>query len=134
VSACLRIPNGILTVGGSDFAIMVRDRRWVFEWNEYLGPMLLGARGQPLAFQPGYALEAISLWAQQGKIVSDGLCVWAKEPEPILLHVAGRHWIAVGPSGQPPRLPEGVSYCPGCSKCKPDLIEPQGMGPAATEE
>lgn len=85
----------ILT-GGPDYEIQVNGRRIRFEMHPICGPCALNRRGDPLAKQPVYFLEAASLWAQQGMRVENGLCVWEHEPRPILKKLNNRNYLIEG--------------------------------------
>ena len=102
-----------------DYRIAVGGRERLFEFSEMFGPLLVGKRGEPLATQPqsGPVLEAISYWAQQGKRVENGRCVWTAPPKPKLVHLGGRHWAEVPASGKlSPSL--AAAACPGCPRCE----------------
>jgi hypothetical protein len=94
--------RAILTVGGPVREISVRGKRWRFEMHSYCGPMLMDLKGDALKREPGYVLNAISLWAQQGQRLEQRpepnppLCVWDHEPEPILKWVSKRTAIITG--------------------------------------
>lgn len=85
-----------ISMGGPDFTIQVRQKRYTFEFHPYCGPIVLKRNGGAAASQPNFVMEACSLWAAQGKKVENGLCVWFHEPKPILKHLGGRHWQIVG--------------------------------------
>lgn len=67
-----------------------------FEMHPYCGPNILNRKGEPLKDQPVSFLKAVSLWAQQGKRMENGLCRWDHEPKPILKHRGGRHYEILG--------------------------------------
>ena len=77
-------------------AVSVDGREWRFDWHEYMGPAVLGKRGNVLSRQPGKVLAAISLWSRQGHRIERGECVWDHEPEPVVEHIAGRQHRVVG--------------------------------------
>ena len=83
----------ILT-GGDEFNIRVRGKMFHFEWHPYSGPIALTKRGDEAASQPGYFLEAASLWHQQGmRMTPDGYCVWKPKTVAITEHLGGRHYL-----------------------------------------
>lgn len=65
-------------------SISVDGKIYEFEMHTYCGPVRLNKRGDPHAYQPAAFLKAASLWLQQGRKIEDGLCVWHREPEPIV--------------------------------------------------
>lgn len=85
-----------LLVGGPEFDIQADGKRYHFEWHPYCGPIALKRNGDAAKKQPMEFLEAASLWAKQGKRVENGLCVWDREPEPILQHLGGRNYKIIG--------------------------------------
>lgn len=88
----------MLDAGGPMYKISRRRKIYEFEDNQFAGPTILNKRtGSPATLQPTPFLEAVSLWAQQGrKVDENGLCIWFHEPEPILKHVIGRHYLITG--------------------------------------
>ena len=82
--------------GGPELEIQVNGVRYKFEDHPYCGPTILNRRGEPASVQPTQFLRAASLWAQQGRKLEDGLCVWYHKPEPILEHLAGKHFMITG--------------------------------------
>lgn len=95
-SAHTVIGRVMLDLGGPDFVISVRGKRIKFEMHPWCGPVALTRRGDPASVQPMAFLAAASLWAQQGRRVEDGLCVWHHDPKPILKHLGGRNYLIVG--------------------------------------
>lgn len=91
-----------LLLGGLMRKISVGGKVYEFEMHPYCGPNILNKKGEPLANQPDDFLRAASLWAQQGQRIEDGLCRWDEEPQPVLEHVAGRHYRVIGQT-QPQR-------------------------------
>lgn len=86
----------ILT-GGPEFKIRVRGKEFLFEFPLYFGPAVLTKRGDIASVQPGYFLEAASLWHKQGRrMTADGYCIWTPPPKPIMKHIAGRHYLFIG--------------------------------------
>ncbi len=87
-----------ISMGGPMRKISVGGRIIEFEMHPYCGPNILHKRtGEPLANQPMDFLHAASLWHQQGqRIDENGLCVWFHDPEDILEHKGGRHYLIVG--------------------------------------
>lgn len=86
----------MIDVGGPDHLIQVHGKLYNFEMHPYCGPVALRRDGEPLADQPIAFLSAVTLWAEQGKRVENGLCRWDKASEPILKHIVGRHYKVVG--------------------------------------
>lgn len=84
--------------GGPMLKISVGGKVFEFEMHWYCGPTLLNAKGEPIDLNkhPKAFLEAVSLWAKQGKRMENGLCRWDHEPEEIREHLGGRHWKIVG--------------------------------------
>ncbi len=87
-----------LSVGGPMRKISVGGKIFDFEMHPYCGPTLLDNRGHPKDIQkhPKDFLHAASQWSSQGQKIEDGLCVWFHEPEDILKHMGGRHWLLIG--------------------------------------
>jgi hypothetical protein len=84
-------------MGGPEHDISVNGKIYHFEMHPYCGPIALNKRnGEALKHQFGPFLEAASLWAQQGRRVENGMCIWDREPKPILKHLGGRHYQIVG--------------------------------------
>ncbi len=84
---------------GDPFRLSVNGQVLQFEMHRVCGPVVVNRCGQPLATQPGPRHRfwtAVTLWAQQGRRVEDGWCVWDEPPEPILKHCGGRHYQVVG--------------------------------------
>lgn len=82
--------------GGPMLKISVRGKIFEFEMHPFCGPNLLNRKGEAIKNQPMHFLEAVSLWAQQGERMEDGLCRWDHEPEPILQHLGGNNWKITG--------------------------------------
>lgn len=98
---CVCCADGVrLATASRDFTIKVGSLRYVFEMHHYCGPALLNKDGNPADRQPTPNhpfWTAVTLWAQQGKHVgADGLCIWAPEPEPELVHLGGRNYAEKG--------------------------------------
>lgn len=99
---CERIGNAIVSFCSDpgDYRIKVDGKIYTFEFSDRFGPIVLNRRGDPMSKQPGPKNKfwwAVSSWKQRGKeIDDDGLCVWFTEPEDILRHIAGRHYIVIG--------------------------------------
>lgn len=105
---CACCANGVrLASPGRDFTIEVEGRRHEFEMHPYFGPAVLDKNGDPAKRQPGPRhpfWTAVTLWSQQGKHVgADGLCVWAPEQKPALVHLGGRHYTLKGGALDPKR-------------------------------
>lgn len=102
----LRIGNALVLVSEGDWLISVKGNLYTFEWANYVGPVALTKRGDPLAKQPNDFLEAASLWHQQGREVDEqGLCIYHfhHEQTPIVKHVSKRTGFVTGwTKPQPP--------------------------------
>lgn len=85
-----------ISVGGPTLEIQVRGKRWRFEMHPYCGPIILNKNENEAASQPLYVLDAISLWAQQGRREEDGMCRWDHAPKEILKHLHGNHYKFLG--------------------------------------
>lgn len=86
-----------LEVGGPMYKIKRCGKIYEFELNQFAGPNILNKKtGSPLKNQPMPFLEAVSLWLQQGKRMENGLCRWDHDPEKILKHLGGRHYLVLG--------------------------------------
>lgn len=90
-----------ISYGGPDRKI--RDavgKEWKFEMHPRFGPIVLDRRGDTAADQPGARSPfwvAVQLWAKRGAAIGpDGLCTWAPEPEPELVHLGGRNYALAG--------------------------------------
>lgn len=98
-----------LSLGGPNRTIQVHGKRHHFEMHPYCGPVAIGKNGEPLKNQSRSFLKAASLWTQQGqRMDDDGLCVWdhpARE-EPILKHLGGNRYLAIGFTQIPARKGE----------------------------
>jgi hypothetical protein len=92
----------ILTCG-PEYKIRLRGKVFVFEFpHHYGGPAALTKRGDIATSQPGYFLDAASLWHRQGRrVTQDGFCVWTPAPTPILRHIVGNHYIYEGDKANP---------------------------------
>jgi hypothetical protein len=79
-------------------AIVVNGITHHFEMHGYCGPINTNAKGDPItplgARHPFW--EAVTLWAQQGERIADGVCVWEEAPSPILRHLGGKHYEVIG--------------------------------------
>lgn len=85
----------ILT-GGPEHDIQVNGKRYHFEMHPYCGPILLDENGEAAKDQPMAFLEAVTLWAQQGRRIEDGLCRWDHNAQPIFEHISGRKFRIIG--------------------------------------
>jgi hypothetical protein len=85
-----------ISMGGPEFDIQADGKRYHFEMHPYCGPIRLNKNGSEHCSQPMAFLHAVSLWAQQGQRVEDGLCRWDHEPEEILKHLGGNNYQLVG--------------------------------------
>jgi hypothetical protein len=83
---------------GPERRISVNGKVIQFEMHRYCGPVLIGRNGDPLNNQkPKHPFwHAVSMWAQQGERIEDGLCVWDHPPEDIAERIGGRHYKLVG--------------------------------------
>jgi hypothetical protein len=75
----------------------IRD---ICDEHPHFGPIVLTAGGDCADKQPGEGSPfwtAVDLLARQGGAIdSDGLCVWAPELEPELVHLGGRNYALAG--------------------------------------
>lgn len=79
-----------------------KGKRWKFEMHPQCGPAVLNASGDPADKQPGPRSpfwHAVTRWAQGGHRLNEADCVWEEEPQPILQHMAGRHYRVIGWTG-----------------------------------
>lgn len=65
-----------ISFAGPTRTIMIDGKAIKFEMHRYCGPSMLNKRGDPLAHQPVWFLEAASRWCQQGEKIENGLCVY----------------------------------------------------------
>jgi hypothetical protein len=91
-----------ISMGGPDRKIRDEDGvQFTFEAHPQFGPIVLNRRGDPLEKQPGARASFWRVWlwwSEQGKAIdAEGFCVWAKPPEPKLIHLGGRHYKVVYP-------------------------------------
>jgi len=90
------IDAGVLDVGGPTLQIVVGTKVYGFEMHPYLGPCPVTNRGAERKLgnrHPFWA--AASLWAEQGRQVEDGFCVWRMPPPPKLQHLGGRQYLVI---------------------------------------
>lgn len=77
-----------------------KGKRWTFEMHPYCGPIVLDKHGNPMSRQLGEKSpfwEATTRWCQGGQRLNEvGECVWEPEKKPILEHIVGKHYRAVG--------------------------------------
>lgn len=77
-----------------------KGKRWTFEMHHYCGPIVLNKSLDPLPTQPGERSpfwHAVSRWAQGGERLNEaGECIWGEEKQPILEHIAGKHYRVIG--------------------------------------
>jgi hypothetical protein len=89
-------------MGGPDHKIRAGGKEFRFEMHPYLGPCLLGKRGDPLSTLPPKKSpfwDALYWWTKQGKQVdANGWCVfkWETKPAHILKHMGGKHYPVLG--------------------------------------
>lgn len=79
----VRIPNGIMTIGGDTLTLTAFGKTYRFEWHTYCGPMFCTKDGaeskrQPKENDPWW--KAFGWWDKQGKRTKDGVCVWDEVP------------------------------------------------------
>jgi hypothetical protein len=85
-------------MGGPDFKIRAGDKEFCFEFHPYLGPTIIGKRGNPVSTMPPQNSpfwDALYWWIKQGKQVgADGYCIfkWEMQPVNILKHLGGRNY------------------------------------------
>lgn len=83
----------ILNMGGPNLRITAGGQVFRFEFHEYLGPSMIGKRGDIIQNFPGkYSpfWDALHFWLKQGKRVdADGNCVFEHETKlvPLLLKI-----------------------------------------------
>lgn len=70
-------PTVFIDVGGPTLKIMVGGRIHFFEDHPQLGPMSTTHDGRGIKDTKQF-LHAVTCWAQQGREIKDGLCVWTK--------------------------------------------------------
>jgi hypothetical protein len=85
-----------ISIGGPVIKISIKGKLYHFEDHRYCGPMRVDQRGEPTTKTPMAFWKAVSLWAQQGRKIENGLAVWYHEREPILEHLGGRNWRITG--------------------------------------
>ncbi|CAB3784456.1 hypothetical protein [Pararobbsia alpina] len=76
-----------------------KGERWTFEMHYYCGPIVLNKSLDPVPTQPGERSpfwHAVTRWDQGGKRLNGIDCVWEEEPQPVLEHIAGKHYRVIG--------------------------------------
>lgn len=84
--------------GPERFITDAKGKRWKFEMHRYCGPIVLGAKGDPLDKQPGDKSpfwHAVSRWAQDGHRLNGVDCFWEEEIPLKIEHIAGKHYRVV---------------------------------------
>jgi hypothetical protein len=89
-----------ISTGGPNRVILdATGKRWMFEMHPFCGPAALDARGEIASKQPGPRSpfwHAVTRWAQGGHRLNSNECIWEDEPQPILEHIAGKHYRVTG--------------------------------------
>ena len=86
---------------GDSYKIRAGDKEFYFDFHDFLGPMMLGKRGNPVqTFPPQKSpfWDALHFWLKQGRqIDGDGWCVfkWEMQLVQIVKHIAGRHYLVL---------------------------------------
>lgn len=66
----------------TDYRINLGDRTYTFDFSDRFGPTIINRDGRPNCGEPPQSfLRAVSLWAQQGKRVEDGFCIYEARRE-----------------------------------------------------
>lgn len=123
-------PFAFITVALGPFKIRdARGRVWRFEWHDYGGPWVVGARGQEVA-QPGGRSPfwtPVTLWDWQGRRVdAEGFCAWNMPRPPTYKHLGGRHYTLETPGDEmwhrlyPTRMTTPARDRPAAQPPKPD--------------
>lgn len=63
--------------------------------HHYCGPIVLGAKGDPLDTQPGVKSpfwHAVTRWSQGGHRLNGIDCIWEEEVPLKIEHIAGKHY------------------------------------------
>lgn len=75
-SSTIRIPNGIVTVGGPTLRMPVGNGRVIaFEMHRYFGPMPMTKTGEEMIRPPMLFYSAYELWDNGGRMVDGDLCI-----------------------------------------------------------
>lgn len=87
--------NPFILTYSPDYRITdAKGREWWFEEHSYCGPSVLTKKGDPMANQPGERSpfwHAYQCWADQGRKVGDGVCVWHEPPPRKVRRCDGRN-------------------------------------------
>lgn len=62
---CVRIPGGIVTLGGPFFTTKYKGRKIHFEWHRFFGPSMLNRHGDPVKNTPDWFWKAIKHWERK---------------------------------------------------------------------
>ena len=98
---CIHVKIGgapaILNVSGPTRIIHAAGKDYLFEFHDYLGPMMLGKLGEPVqSFPPKRSpfWDALHWWLQQGRRMDGDRCVfdWEMQLVQITKHIGGRHY------------------------------------------
>lgn len=99
---CVKVKLGdstaILSMAPPTLKIHSGGQTFLFEFHEYLGPGMVGKRGEPIQTLPGrYSpfWDALYFWIKQGKrIDGDGNCIFEHEMALVNIYKrVGRHFI-----------------------------------------
>jgi len=82
--ACVRIKDGILTVGGKTLRIETNEGVVMFEDHPYCGPMPVDRNGNGRNLAPDHSFwRRVTLWYEKGKKIGrTGFCVTSAEYAP----------------------------------------------------
>ena len=105
--SCTRFKFGdgstaIINVGGPTRRIRSGGKEFLFEFHEYLGPTMIGKRGDTIQSMPPMNSpfwDALHFWLKQGKQVdAEGNCIFEHEMK--LVHIVKqldrRNWKVLG--------------------------------------
>jgi hypothetical protein len=76
-----------------------KGKRWTFEMHHYCGPIVLNKSLDPMPTQPAERSpfwHAVTRWAQGNHRLNGIDCIWEEDREPVLEHIAGKHYRVVG--------------------------------------
>lgn len=65
----------------------------LFEWSEIFGPLPITKTGRERKLRNAHPFwSAVSLWAIQGKQSDGSRAVWHMPKQPVVKHIAGKHY------------------------------------------
>jgi hypothetical protein len=86
----------MLDCGGPVFVMQTDKGEVRFEWHHYCGPLPVTRTGSGRNLPSRHPFwRAVSLWDLQGRQVENGYCIWREPKEPVLQHIAGRHYLTI---------------------------------------